>query len=218
MGNHIRELGERMAMRAHRMSQVPHNVLIARVLAYDPQHDAIKVNFDHVDTQSQEPHWIPIGRQWVGNNYGVQSGPEPGALAVILTLNPEGSDLICVTWYYNDNAQSLGTPSKEYWIQDNKGDAVKLTQDGISQGDGKGSVTLVGANYALISAPDARMGSLSSITGNPNRIIREKDIYPLITALNSHTHNGVTTGSGVSGAPSSSFSNPAGSNSAKAGD
>ncbi len=212
--NHVRNMLERTALRASRVNPAPPVARFADVKSYDAKRNLVTVTVDNSFSpdnsyQSTELGPMPLIMPLGGNNYGMQAGIEPGTQIVVLSMSTDGDQYI-----------ALGITN-----------TVKSIPPNTSIGVGEWQVTnRANTAVSIKSATEGtiQVGNISTITGNPNRILREKDIYPLITALNSaravfnaHVHSGVTTGAGSSAIPTTTeatYTNPAGSTTAKAGD
>jgi hypothetical protein len=173
---------------------------------------------------SASPARLPV----LTTQFGDQYAPVGGEDCLCFPLHEDQYAVLI----FHKGGTSQTVPSGERWIV-HKGASgsptasVKLTNDGQTAHDGLGAVRIVGGGYASVLAPLIEFGmAMADMTDDA--VIRARDLYPLITALNnlvsaldSHRHTGVQGGSGVSGAPVSSFStfnNPTGSTITKAKD
>lgn len=200
---HIRNMQERLALRAKVAAARPEPWLFGDLLGYDPSTMRVKVQIqNHFDPNgaliATETVWMPLVTPFLGRGYGEQFSPPPGAQVLVLR-SADGDQWVAIGFTSNINAQppnpSIATGEWQVTNAANENVAIKSALEGAVQ-----------------------IGDLTTLTGNPNRVLREKDLYPLITALNAHKHTGVQTGGGNTGTPSATFTNPAGSTTIKGGD
>lgn len=211
--NHIRSLLARQQLMADRTNPTAAPYLYGDVVSYDPVRHMVRVQIDNAfdvqnAMQKSEPVTMPLLTPFIGNGYGMQWSPEPGTQVLILQSR-EGDQPVALAFASTVNSvpPNPNILTGEWEVTNKATPAVKVRS----------------ANDGTI-----QVGNISTITGISNAGMRNKDIVllvtainTLITALNSHTHAGVATGGGITGAPSVPFSaitTPAGSTTFKIGD
>jgi len=213
MSNHIRSLLARQQLMADRTNPTAAPYLYGDVVSYDPVKHMVRVQIDNAfdvqgAMQKSEPVTMPLLTPFIGNGYGMQWSPEAGTQVLILQSR-DGDQPVALAFASTVNSvppnPSILTGEWEVANKTNPLVKIRSAADGTMQ-----------------------LGNIATITGSLNNGARKKDLNILVTAinalviaLNTHTHSGVTTGSGVSGAPSSTFTaftTPSGSTTLRIGD
>jgi len=203
---HIREFQERMALRAQRANTIPLAGLITELKSYNPVNNTVTVTY-YGNGDAQELGPMQYLTPFAGAGYGDQSFPEVGTQIFVFNVSAESKDVyVALGQFFNaiEQPPSSTLVAGEKQMQNKAGALIKWAQDG--------SVS-IGSSTTLDSVNDA--------------IVRVRDLVPLITALNAavtvfnaHIHTGVSTGAGVSGAPSTTqttYTNVSGATKARAG-
>ena len=205
----VHDLFEVHAMRAQRANPIPMFLHVGELKSYRASDNTVDVYLPHVDDAptgaNTQSYRMPLMTMWAGSGYGDQCAPEPGVQVACMTSSPDGDDYMAVGFFYTSNQLPPGTPSLERWITDKRGSALKFTVDGKTAGDGAGGVKLVGNGYASIVAPLTELGA-QGLDPTLDAVVTVRQMRTYVDAIfNAHIHGGVTTGAGLTAAPTSTI-------------
>lgn len=123
---------------------------------------------------------FPLMTPWVGAGWGIQAGPKGGGIdangnplgepCVVLFPDPEAQMGFIVLGHFNDNYPAPGAPAGELWLVHEKGQTIKLTNDG----------------HAQITGAKVEIGD-TGLSGD-NAVVRNKEFQALVSAFNTHLH------------------------------
>lgn len=160
------------------------------VSSYDPANYAVKVKLEPDGTLTG---WLPLKSPWIGNGWGLFCAPSIGD-AIEVDFQEGDPGVGTAGWrFFNDEERPVSVPSGEMWIVHQSGASAKFTNDGkITLADPSGTVLAL-TNDGKVTI----MGDLS-VSGS---ITTPDDVVGNGVSLRDHTHGGVQTGSGNTGAP-----------------
>jgi phage baseplate assembly protein V len=185
------------------------------VTSYDPSNYTVKVA---LQPEGAVTGWIPLVSAWVGNGWGMFSPPSIGDLIEVQFHDGDFDAGVACQRFFNDSSRPLPVPGGEFWLVHKLGALVKLTNDGkvtitdkagstaILNGDGTATVTASGG--LTVNANTQINGNLS-VSGNvgaggtvtaPNVVGTTNVTFGGKSGV-AHTHSGVQTGPGNTGAP-----------------
>jgi len=170
---------------------------VGQVSSYDPNSYSVKVTFPPDETESG---WIPIGALSVGNGFGIFAAPNIGDQVVILFQDAAPDAPIAALRLFDNVRPAAVVPAGEMWIVHANGQYAKLTNDGkLSLNDGHGaSVVLDGAGNIASAGNWTHTGNLTIQSGTTAVAAITSNGHDISST---HKHTGVTTGSGITGAP-----------------
>ncbi|WP_186032488.1 phage baseplate assembly protein V [Burkholderia gladioli] len=131
---------------------------LATISSYDANRHAVKVIIQPVDPEvgEQESNWMPLGAMGVGNGWGVAVGPQIGNQVLVVYEGGDFSSGTVVARVFSIAQPGPAVPSGEIWAVHEKGQFLKLTNDGklsaadaagstiVMNGDGTGAATFAG--------------------------------------------------------------------------
>lgn len=160
------------------------------VASYDPNDYAVRVRLMPEDVLTG---WMPVMAAWVGNGWGMFAPPTPGDLVDVRFIEGDLNAGMAYLRFFNDQARPLSVPSGEFWLVHKLGAFFKLTNDGKATfDDGHGAhVTLNGDGTISSAGTWTHTGQFTATT----------DVIGGGKSLKTHTHGGVQTGTGNTGAP-----------------
>jgi hypothetical protein len=150
----------------------------------------------------------------ISSDWASEYGPRGGERCTLFPVEGGGFRAI----FDKEQDDSLQTPSGEWWIAHKNVNGtidafVKLTNDSVNAGDGLASITaLAGAllfiatQGGLVLRADDSLGYIEAgaagLDPSLDAVATVRYVQQYVTEVfNTHTHAGVQTGSGVSGAP-----------------
>lgn len=185
------------------------------VSSYDPTAYAVKVKLQPApaDDPELETGWMPIWSPWVGNQWGLYCPPQVGDQVLVLFEEGDVERGVCIGGLFSDVDRPLsGVPSKEFWLVHESGSSLKFTNDGSVALNVQKDLTATVAGNATVNVT----GDINSqaanwthtgplhVTGDINcdqTVTATTDVVGGGKSLKSHTHSGVTTGTGDTGPP-----------------
>lgn len=188
---------------------------VGTVTSYDPNTYSAKVL---LQPEGVEIGWLPITSAWCGNGWGLFSPPTSGD-TVQLEFQEASMDAgLIVGRFYSDQARPLPAPSGELWAVHKSGAQFKLLNSGaalFSDGhgasitlNGDGSITSAASSWnhsgAFKLSGDATISGNATVSGDvavDGKLTAGGDVRGAGTSLHSHTHPGVQSGPGMTGAP-----------------
>lgn len=194
---------------------------VGTVTSYDPNTYSAKVL---LQPEGVEIGWLPITSAWSGNGWGLFSPPTSGD-TVQLEFQEASMDAgLIVGRFYSDQARPLPAPSGELWAVHKSGAQFKLLNSGAAVfSDGHGASITLNGDGSITSAASSwnhsgafKLSGDAIISGNANvsgklavsgdvsvdgKLTAGGDVRGAGTSLHSHTHPGVQSGPGMTGAP-----------------
>ncbi len=185
------------------------------VVQWDPKKHAAKVR---IQPEGIVTNWIPVSSEFIGNGFGVVAAlgaddqveihwPEDGINEASITRRLFDARNAVPDWA--QNAQP-----GEYYLGDKAGSLLSMTLDGKFTLAGKAEIDLVGAptiNVGDGNATVINVGTAGSVTLNMgasgatvNIVGGSGDVKVNGVSLVNHTHSGVASGAGNTGAPNKS--------------
>ena len=162
---------------------------IGTICGYDASNFLAKVLFRPDDVISG---WLPIASIGVGNGWGIQVAPAIGDV-VQVEFQDGGIDAgLIIGRLFTDQARPGAVPSGEFWLVHKNGQFIKMLSDGSISSSGvwnhAGAMNVTGPVTATgtVTAPNV-VGTTNVTFGGKSGI--------------AHTHSGVQTGGGSTGAP-----------------
>lgn len=156
---------------------------LGTVSSYDPGAYCVKVL---LQPEGTETGWLPIKSAWVGNGWGLFAPPSIGDQVEVQFQEDGGEAGLAGGRLYNDEDRPLPVPSGEFWIVHESGSLLKFKNDG--------TVELASAAAMAVTAP----GGLNIVA---NVVITGTLVNNGKNVGSTHTHGGVETGGGTTGAP-----------------
>lgn len=194
---------------------------VGTVTSYDPNTYSAKVL---LQPEGVEIGWLPITSAWSGNGWGLFSPPTSGD-TVQLEFQEASMDAgLIVGRFYSDQARPLPAPSGELWAVHKSGAQFKLLNSGAAVfSDGHGASITLNGDGSITSAASSwnhsgtfKLSGDATISGNATvsgklavsgdvavdgKLTAGGDVRGAGTSLHSHTHPGVQSGPGMTGAP-----------------
>ncbi len=152
------------------------------VSSYDPVTYSAKVI---VRPEGIETGWLPILAMGCGGGFGNFWGLLPPAQVALIHFEGDRDNGLVIGVTPNSTDQPPQVPGGEMWMMHQSGSYLKFTNDG--------KVSVHGTVLIQI--------------GNLTQAIHKFVIDTFESLFNSHTHSGVSTGSGNSGAPNQTMGN-----------
>lgn len=151
-----------------------------------------------------ETGWLPIAAIGVGNGWGIQVAPNIGDM-VEVEFQDGGIDAGLITGrFFNNSARPNAVPTGEVWLVHKGGQFIKMLGDGSISSSGTWNHT-----GAMNVAGNVAITGNETVTGNvtaqgtvqaPNVVGTTNVTFGGKSGV-AHTHSGVQTGSGSTGAP-----------------
>jgi uncharacterized protein involved in type VI secretion and phage assembly len=203
------------AMRAHAeaaAARIP-KPRMATVSSYNPSTHAVKVTFQGVgDSDVTETGWLPLSAVGVGNGFGVLTAPNIGDMVMIgFTDGSNAAPKVIGRFFSNVNVPP-SVPAGETWIVHKSGSSMKFTTDGkvtvtdkagstlVMKADGSGSLTFsAGLTINANTQVNGTLKASGDITDNSGS--NSRTMAGMRTIYNTHTHNGVQSGSSATAVP-----------------
>lgn len=110
--------------------------LMGIVTSYDPNQYAAKVvlmpegAFPEDQGNVLETDWIPISTHWSGNGWGLFMPPSPGDQVHVKFIDGEVGSALIDGRVFDINHAPLPVPSGEFWLVNQYGAFIKLTNNG----------------------------------------------------------------------------------------
>lgn len=187
---------------------------LGTVAGYDPANYLVRVS---IEPDGNLTRWIPLLSPWVGNGWGMFCPPSLGDQVEVEFQEADYDAPISCMRFFTDANRPLNVPSGEFWLVHKTGSLLKFHNDGTielhSTSDLNatiggnlnaavtGTITSSAAQWnhtGAFSVTGAISGS-SSITA-PNVIGTTNVTFGGKSGI-AHTHSGVQTGAGNTGAP-----------------
>lgn len=158
---------------------------------YDEKHCTVTVHLKGAE-QPIATGDIPYVQPWVaGEGGGMQAGPEKGTLVLVIAFDQEWEHLVALPALYSEKMKPPGAPRGDWWVVHKfKETYVKLVTEGAR-------LLLGGKEYVKITAPKVDLNDELTDLGNDERIVRWKDLKPVVDTLNDlkawcagHKHTG----------------------------
>lgn len=187
--NHVHELWDHMRLAAQ--SRSPHPIQFGFVAAYQPASNMATVYLAPDTTVAHGP--FPILTPWLGDGWGLQAGLRGGGIdtsgnplgepCLVLFPDPELQLAVIVLGHFNDRFKAPGAPAGEIWLAHEKGQSIKLTNDG----------------HARITGARVELGD--SDLSSDHALVRNKEFQALVSAFNAHVHATAASGPPVPPTP-----------------
>ncbi len=170
----------------------------AKVSSYNPKTYAVKVM---LQPENVESNWMPLGTEAVGSSWGIAVGPQIGDMVVVVFPEGDFNSGVVMARLYSTQQLPPVVNSGEMVIQHSSGSFLKFNADG--------SITLNGAGNLNITAPAVNITGPVNVTG-PITATGTIQAPTVVGTTNvtfggksgiAHTHGGVQTGAGNTGAP-----------------
>jgi len=168
------------------------------VRSYDPNKYAVRLE---LQPQGNLTGWIPLQTPWVGDGWGMFCPPTIGDLLEVAFLNGDIDSGVAGLRFYNDQDRPLSVPSGEFWLVHKSGSFLKFHNDGSIDIHAAGNINSSAAawNHTGPMNVTGAITGTSTITA-PNVIGTTNVTFGGKSGIG-HTHSGVQTGSGNTGAP-----------------
>ncbi len=145
---------------------------LGKVLGYDPNTYRAKVL---IQPENQITGWMPVGSEWVGNNWGLFAPPAEGDAVLVEFFGGDfEAGVITKRLYHNEAAPVANVPIGEFWLVHQTGSALKFHNDGsveiISNTDlkatvgGNLNVSVTGTGTATVSAAEIDLVNSNATT------------------------------------------------------
>jgi hypothetical protein len=224
------EFSHLMALHAQQQIGVRRPFAIGHVVAYDPSSHQVQCaisSFAVVDPatgiatgQYAISPWAQLGSDWVGNGWGFQAAPEVGdaatpwsgtQCALYIQSGDSGETLAGQLLY---TAQAVPPDSTlvagEAVFRHKSGTRLKFHDDGQLEVYSANNINITTAGGISFQFNDDGSIAVTVAGGKTYSINGSSDaaalVSLLVTAFNAHTHQGVQTGGGTSGTPTSPWS------------
>lgn len=177
--------------------------------SYDPNAYAVKVRIQPEDVITG---WLPVLSPWVGNSWGVFCPPTAGDLVEVCFLEDDPDVGYVAQRFYSDGDRPLPCPSGEFWLVHKSGSLLKFLNNGDVQVTtsrdllatvGRDLTANVTRNITTTAAQWSHTGpvSINGDVGVTGTVTASTDVIGGGKSLKTHTHSGVLTGGGNTGAP-----------------
>jgi uncharacterized protein involved in type VI secretion and phage assembly len=189
------------------------------ITSYDPAKHAVKVQIQPEGVEVAG--WIPLGAAGVGNGFGIVCGPNMGDM-VQVTFDSASPNAPRITGRFFSNVNvPPNVPSGETYIVHQSGSFLKFHNDGSVEMNAAAGATYAATSHtftgpvtmndtALVKKTITGQGGIAvsgdNGTGNASTVNGNFATTGTITNNgksigSTHTHSGVTTGGGTTGAP-----------------
>jgi phage baseplate assembly protein gpV len=148
-------------------------ILHGTVDSYDPSNCTVRVKLEPEGVLTGDMQML---QPWTGNDYGIQCGPEKGMQVMVLALDQNREQLICLPGRYNDKLKAPGAPAGEMWIKHKSGTFLKLRNNG--------DVEIKAAGKIREAATEVILNTDLNDLSDADSIVRKADLQALITYLN----------------------------------
>lgn len=103
------------------------------IQSFDPNSYTARVL---IQPENQLSGWLPVLTQWVGNGWGLFCPPSPGDQVKLVPQEASGQSYAIIGGIFSSADQPLPAPSGEYWLVHQKGQFIKLRNDGTIASSG----------------------------------------------------------------------------------
>lgn len=171
---------------------------VGNVWDYDPTKYAVKLQ---IQPSGEISGWIPIGSAWVGNNFGLVTGPNVGDLVRVDFVDGNWQAQLVGSRFFTDSAVPPAVPAGECWAVHSTGASIKLTNDGkVTVTDKAGSTIVMNADGT------GTLNFASGLTINANTTVNgwvhaSGNVTAGSIGLQEHVHSGVVAGGSLTGGP-----------------
>jgi uncharacterized protein involved in type VI secretion and phage assembly len=195
---------------------------MAQISSYNASTHSVKVTFQGVgDSDFTETGWIPLGAAGVGNGFGVLCAPNIGDMVMVSFSDGSNAAPKIIGRFFSNVNVPPAVPAGETWVVHKSGSLLKFHNDGTVEMKAASTITYTATQHHFVGpvqmdntvlvkqtitgqggmavSGDNGSGNTSTITGN---LATTGTITNNSKNIGStHTHSGVTTGGGTTGAP-----------------
>ncbi len=155
-----------MKLQADLAQRASHSRL-GKILGYDPNTYRAKVL---IQPENQITGWMPVGSEWVGNNWGLFAPPAEGDAVLVEFFGGDfEAGIITRRLYHNEAAPVANVPIGEFWLVHQTGSALKFHNDGsVEVISNKNLTATVGGdmNATITGAMNAKVTGKVTISSN----------------------------------------------------
>jgi uncharacterized protein involved in type VI secretion and phage assembly len=183
------------------------------ITSYDPAKHAVKVQIQPEGVEVAG--WIPLGAAGVGTGFGIVCGPNMGDMVQVVFDNASPNAPRITGRFFSNVNVPPNVPSGDTYIVHKSGSALKFNGDGTITVASTSSITYTATQHHFVGpvlmdntltgnggiaiSGDNGTGNASTVSGN---FATTGTITNNGKSIGStHTHSGVTTGGGTTGAP-----------------
>jgi uncharacterized protein involved in type VI secretion and phage assembly len=172
---------------------------LGEIKSYDPGNYTVRVI---IQPDGNLTGWIPLLSPWVGNGWGMFCPPTIGDLVEVQYQECDHDAPIACMRFFNDKNRPLSVPSGEFWLVHKSGSLLKFHNDGSIEVSAPAAISYTASqhNFHGPVTMDSTLTAASTITA-PTVVGTTNVTFGGKSGVG-HTHSGVQTGSGTTGAPS----------------
>jgi phage baseplate assembly protein V len=144
-----------------------------------------------------ETNFLPVMTPFVGNGWGLFCKPVAGDQVLVLFVEGDINSGVVIGAIYSNVDRPLPAPDREFWLTHQDGAVLKFHAGGVVEMAAPGGLN--------ITAPTTTFTGKVHVTDDAQfdkTVTATTDVIGGTKSLKNHTHGGVQTGSGTSGAPS----------------
>jgi phage baseplate assembly protein V len=176
---------------------------LGNIVGYDPGMYAVKVA---IQPGGNQTGWIPLLTPWAGNGWGMFCAPNLGDMVEVQFQEGDYDAPISCMRFFTDTNRPLKVPAGEFWLVHSTGSMLKFTNDGkvTFTSNTDMNVTVNGNLNAAVTGNITSNAAQWNHTGNmtvTGTLTGTTDVIGGGKSLKTHTHSGVSTGAGNTGAP-----------------
>lgn len=168
---------------------------VGTVASYDPSNYTVKVT---LQPEGATTGWMPLVSAWVGNGWGMFSPPSIGDQIEVQFHDGDFDAGVACQRFFNDQARPLSVQPGEFWLVHKSGSFIKLLADGSISSKGiwnhQGDLNVTGNESVSGNVTAGGTVTAPNVVGTTNVTFGGKSGI-------AHTHSGVQTGPGNTGAP-----------------
>lgn len=150
------------------------------VTSYDPKSYCIKASLEPL---IPETGWLAYLSAVAGNQWGFFTPPEIGSQVMVLFHEGNVEAGVAIGSMFSTVDKPLAVPAGEFWLVHKQGSRFKFTNDGKVEIHGTVEIDI----------------------GNTGSTLHKLVTDAFVSFFNGHTHSGVQTGGGTSGAPTATM-------------
>lgn len=194
----MREILNAMRLQAVQAMGERATTRLGTVTSYDPNNYAVRVR---IEPEGAITGWMPLLTPWAGNGWGMFCAPSIGDSVEVQFQEADHNAPMCCLRLFNDQNRPLAVPSGEFWLQHKSGSFFKLHNDGSIEVNAAAGISYTATAHAFKGpvTMDSTLVTANTITA-PN-VVGTVNVTFGGKSGTAHTHSGVTTGTGTTGAP-----------------
>ena len=194
----MREILNAMRLQAVQAMGERATTRLGTITSYDPNNYAVRVK---IEPEGAITGWMPLLSPWVGNGWGMFCAPSIGDSVEVQFQEADHNAPLCCLRLFNDQNRPLAVPSGEFWLQHKSGSFFKLHNDGSIEVNAAAGISYTATAHAFKGPVTMDSTLIASGTITAPVVIGTTNVTFGGKSGTAHTHSGVTTGTGNTGAP-----------------